>query len=106
MRYSLLCGIAASALCLAAGAANGQSSTYISGHSGKRSWSMTITRVPLMSNSATIIRVPRLSEADQAVADERERLWEIRCEPRIRVDDLGVSRYVYKAKGCDLGKWE
>lgn len=82
-------------------------STYISGHRGGHSWSATITRVVPGNNSARVIRVPTLSEDEQAESDYRLAQWEKRCEPRIVVDNDGVSVYHYKAGvvGCSSGKW-
>jgi hypothetical protein len=45
--------------------------------------------------------------AEEAAADslEREKLWVSRCRPVLRQDELGVSRYVYAAPGCEYGRF-
>jgi hypothetical protein len=48
--------------------------------------------------------VPRtLGDEDKGQAAARERHWLAQCQPEIRRDPYGVSRYVYAARGCEYG---
>jgi hypothetical protein len=46
------------------------------------------------------------SEEQAAESRERERQWVARCQPALRQDGYGVSRYQYAAQGCEYGKFE
>jgi hypothetical protein len=50
-----------------------------------------------------IIQVPPLSDQEIAASKERDRLWQARCQPELRPDRYGVSRYVYSRPGCEFG---
>jgi hypothetical protein len=50
-----------------------------------------------------IIEVPPVPEQEIAASKERDRLWQARCQPEIRPDRYGVSRYVYSRPGCAFG---
>jgi hypothetical protein len=54
-----------------------------------------------------VIEVPQpTSEEEIAGFEERDRLWRARCNPVVKQDMYGVSRYSYSAPGCDYGKYE
>jgi|SRR5687768_1347691 len=48
---------------------------------------------------------PMTLTAEEAAEQEAEIVkWEEYCKPTKRQDELGVYRYEYAHKGCDLGK--
>lgn len=46
------------------------------------------------------------TEQEKAESAQRERLWVSRCKPQMTVDDYGVQRYAYSARGCEFGKYQ
>jgi hypothetical protein len=52
---------------------------------------------------AKIVQVPEDSQAEPATP-EQAYVFAQTCRPKIVVDNLGVSRYVYAHKGCDTGQ--
>jgi hypothetical protein len=53
-----------------------------------------------------VIEVTPRSEEEIAESKERERQWRARCQPTLRQDQYGVSRYVYAGRGCEFGRYE
>lgn len=54
---------------------------------------------------AHIIQVPGpTSEAERAERARLDAKWVEYCEPKIKVDDLGVGRYQYSHAGCEFGR--
>lgn len=53
---------------------------------------------PLGSASPRIIAVPPIDRG--RVHDLR---WRLRCKPKLRMDDLGVQRFVYAKAACEFG---
>jgi hypothetical protein len=43
------------------------------------------------------------TEAEKALAAEREHKWQARCRPAVYQDHYGVPRYEYAAPGCEFG---
>jgi hypothetical protein len=43
------------------------------------------------------------TEQEIAESKERERQWQVRCQPTIENDRFGVGRYVYARPGCEFG---
>jgi len=43
------------------------------------------------------------TEAEKALAAERDRKWQARCRPAVFQDHYGVARYEYAASGCEFG---
>lgn len=49
------------------------------------------------------VEVPMAQDPDR---DARIAKWELYCQPKLTVDDLGVSRYRYLHAGCEYGRSE
>jgi len=47
--------------------------------------------------------LPRLTAADIATIEAREKEWETACQPRLVTGDDGLPRYVYAHENCDIG---
>jgi hypothetical protein len=43
------------------------------------------------------------TEAEKALAAERDHKWQARCRPAVFQDHYGVPRYEYAAPGCEFG---
>ena len=66
-----------------------------------------ITTFRRLNPTPQIIQVPTpISEQEIAEQQQRDRRWEERCRPTLRLDRLGVPRYVYVARGCEFGMLE
>lgn len=46
----------------------------------------------------------RSAPPDEEEVAARDRAWEQRCRPSLVYDRNGVGRYVYAARGCELGR--
>lgn len=60
----------------------------------------TTVIAPLDSASPHIIHVP--ADAVPKMGKVKRLRWWLRCRPRLRVDELGVQRYVYAKPGCEF----
>lgn len=55
---------------------------------------------PLGSAAPRVISVP---PGTIQWSTARKARWWLRCRPRLRMDDLGVERFVYAKAGCEFG---
>lgn len=62
---------------------------------------ITVQRVENLGGLGKVVDVPSVSDPAR---DARIAQWESFCQPQLMVDTLGVSRYVYAHKGCDIGR--
>ena len=53
-----------------------------------------------------IISVGPRTHDDKVDSAERERLWVAYCQPALRQDRYGVSRYSYAKPGCEFGRYQ
>lgn len=73
---------------------------------GKRDVACTTSVIPpgVFAPQVQHVRQPTPGSEAEKAQQERIDAWERRCVSHVEIDDLGVSRYVYKHAGCEYGK--